>query len=206
VHPTVETPLMSTTRRVAAWAGPFAVLSLVLLIAALAVTGDDIGAVARSPLGVAANAIALLSVGLLLVGLVHLVRASSSLHDQAGGVAALLAGAGTLLLAGGAWSQLVMLPALAVEAPAMANEGHPLVTAGYVGSFLLAGAGWLLVALRVRRDGLVTRGHARLLLAGSLLMIAPLPSRWFLLALAVTLVARRRPAEAAAPQLVPAAR
>jgi hypothetical protein len=206
VHPTVETPLMSTTRRVAAWAGPFAVLSLVLLIAALAVTGDDIGAVARSPLGVAANAIALLSVGLLLVGLVHLVRASSSLHDQAGGVAALLAGAGTLLLAGGAWSQLVMLPALAVEAPAMANAGHPLVTAGYVGSFLLAGAGWLLVALRVRRDGLVTRGHARLLLAGSLLMIAPLPSRWFLLALAVTLVARRRPAEAAAPQLVPAAR
>lgn len=178
----------SLASRSAALAGPAAVLAVVLFFAALAVHGDDAVALTRSALGVASSAVGLLSTGLLLIGLVHLALSSPALREAP--AALVLAGAGTLLLSGGAWAQLVVLPALATEAPVMANEGHSLVTAGYVVSFLVACLGWLLVALRLRREPQLRRGHVRLLLAGALLMIVPLPGRWFLLAIAVTLLAR----------------
>lgn len=198
-----ETPLASATRRGAVLAGPAAVLSLLLLFAALAVSGSEVAELARSPLGALSSGVALLSVGLLLLGLVHLARTVPGLQDRAGRWAVLAAGVGTLLLAGAAWSQLVVLPALAVEAPALANEGTGLVTFGYVVSFLATGLGWLLVALRLRGSELLSSGQVGVMIAGSVLMVAPLPTRWFLLGIAVSLVARTR--AAAVPAAVPAA-
>ncbi|HVM27041.1 MAG TPA: hypothetical protein VM433_05125 [Mycobacteriales bacterium] len=181
-------PLLDRTRPLALLAGPVAVAAAGLFFAALAVHGDDIGAIARGPLGVASNLLALASVLLLLLGLVRLT-ARPALDDGAGAASLLVAGAGTVLLAGAAWAQLVTLPVFAVEAPRVADEGTTLVTAGYVVSFVVAGLGWLLVAFRLRRDPALARGRVRLLLVGAVLMLAPLPTRWFLLAVAVSLLA-----------------
>ena len=187
---TLETPLAQAVRRGAVLTGPAAVLSLLLLLAALAVHGSEVSDLARSPLGALSSAVALVSVGLLLLGLVHLALTAPGLQDRIGMWAVLAAGFGTLLLVGGTWSLLVVLPALAVEAPALAREGTALVSAGYIVSFLATGLGWLLVALRLRGSTVLSSGQSALLLAGSVLMVVPLPSRWFVLALAVTLVAR----------------
>jgi hypothetical protein len=64
-----------------------------------------------------------------------------------------------------------------------------LLTVGYAVSFLLTGVGWLLVGLRLHREPSVARRRVRLLLVGAVLMVAPLPGRWFLVALAVSLLA-----------------
>lgn len=193
--------ILDRARPAARFAGPTAVLALVLFFAALGVHGDDIGAIARGPLGVTSNVLALLSVVLLLAGLVQLAR-RPVLHDATGAV--LLAGAGTVLVAGGAWAQLVLLPVVAVEAPVLADEGSGLLTAGYVVSFLVAALGWLLVALRLRRDPELSRGAVRLLLVGVVLLVSPLPVRWFLLAIAVTVLAAEQPAAARSTAAVPA--
>jgi hypothetical protein len=173
-------------RLLARGAGPAAVAALVLFLAALVVHGDDVGAITRGPLGAVSNVLALASLLLVLCGLVAMVHRHAPLRDGAGSGAALLAGAGTVLVAGGAWAQLVLLPVLAVEAPRVANEGAGLLTAAYVGSFLVAGAGWLLVAVRLGSE--VRRGRRVLLIVGAVLFLAPLPARWFLLAVAVSLL------------------
>ena len=191
--------MITRTRPLALAAGPCAVAGLVLFLLALAVHGDDVAAITRGPLGASGNALALVSLLLLLVGLVRLAD-RRVLRDGGGLLAVLVAGAGTVLVAGGSWAQLVLLPVLAVEAPRVANEGATLLTAGYVGSFLVMGVGWLLVALRLRRDA----GPVALLVVGSVLMLAPLPSRWFVLALAVSLLARREAVPARRSELVPA--
>ena len=193
--------LLDRSRPAVRFAGPTAVLALVLFFAALGVHGDDVGAIARGPLGATSNVLALLSLLLLLAGLVQLAR-RPVLHDATGAV--LLAGAGTVLVAGGAWAQLVLLPVVAVEAPTLADEGSGLLTAGYVVSFLVAALGWLLVALRLRRDPELSRGVVRLLLVGVLLMVTPLPVRWFLLTVAVTLLASEQPTTARSAATVPA--
>lgn len=183
------------TALLAKLAGPAAVAALVLFFTALAVHGDDVGAISRGGLGVTANALALLSLLLLLVGLARLAARPSL---GAGSVPVLLAGAGTVLAAGGAWTQLVLLPVLAVEAPQVADGGAGLLTAGYVVSFLLCGLGWLAVGLRLRGDAELSPGRVRLLLVGAVLLLAPLPTRWFLLAVAVSLLAAE-PARAPQP-------
>lgn len=189
--------VLSRTRPLALAAGPTAVAALALFFVALAVHGDDVGAISRGVLGVTANVLALVSLLLLLVALGRLAL-RHALHER-GLTAVLVAGAGTVLAAGGAWAQLVLLPVLAVEAPDVASGGATLLTAGYVVSFLVLGLGWLLVGLRLRADGTAVG----LLLAGAAFAITPLPTRWFLLAVAVSVLARREeraltPAPAAA--------
>jgi hypothetical protein len=175
--------VLSRTRRLALAAGPTAVAALALFLLALAVHGDDVDAISRGALGVTANVLALVSLLLLLVALGRLAL-RPALHER-GLAAVLLAAAGTVLAAGGAWAQLVLLPVLAVEAPDVASGGARLLTAGYVVSFLVLGLGWLLVGLRLRADGT----GVGLLVAGAALAVAPLPTRWFLLAVAVSVLA-----------------
>jgi hypothetical protein len=177
--------VLSRTRPLALAAGPAAVGALALFFAALAVHGDDVRALSRGALGVGANALALLSLLLLLVGLARLATRPVLHEDGLGAV--LIAATGTVLVAGGAWAQLVLLPVLAVEAPDVAEGGATLLTAGYITSFLVFGVGWLLVGLRLRKDGV----PSGLLMAGAVLAIAPLPTRWFLLAVAVSVLAVR---------------
>lgn len=187
--------ILDAVRPPARAAGPTAVLSAALFFAALAVHGDDVPAIVRGPLGVAANALGLVSLLCLLAGLVRLAARPALASAP---VAVLVAGVGTVLAAGGAWAQLVLLPVLAERAPEIAEQGDGLLTAAYVVSFLSAGVGWLLVGLRLRADDGLSRGAVRLLLAGAVLTLLPLPSRWFLVAVAVSLLA-------AAPVVRPAA-
>ncbi len=71
-------------------------------------------------------------------------------------------------------------------------------------SFSLAGLGWLLVALRLRRDRTLPRRVVTLLLVGAVLFVVPLPGRWVLVAIALSLLARAEPAAApAAARAVP---
>ena len=167
-------PTVAGTRRLALFAGPWAVAALASLFGALALAGGDEVALAKHPLAVLSSGLGLLSLVGLGAGLLRL---------RPTGWSGALAGAGVILAIGAQWSQLVVLPSLAVEEPRLAAGGLPAVQAGFILSFVLLAVGWAAVSRRLnRRRGLV--------LAGALLCIPPLPVRWFLLAIAVSLLVR----------------
>jgi hypothetical protein len=180
-------------RRNAALAvGPFGLTSVALFVIAVAGNAGDDVAMMRSPVMMAASVAGLACLNALSV---------CALLPAEGGRGPLgtLAFVGTVLAAGGEWALLFVTPALAVEAPHLAVEGHPLVLAGYVVSFITMALGWVYVAVQGRRSGWLTRGGAIAYGVGALLLVAPLPSRFAILAVIVSVVEVRR-ARAAVPQ------
>lgn len=166
-------------------AGPLGACSVVLFAVAVATNaGDDLAMIA-SPVMMAAS---VAGIGCLMaLAICALLPAVAD-----GGRIALLAFVGTLLALGGEWTLLFVTPALADEAPTMAVEGHPLVLAGYVISFVAMAVGWLLVAVQGRRSGWLGRGAAVAYAVGALVLVAPLPARFVVLAVVVSAVEARR--------------
>lgn len=164
------------TRGLALLAGPTAVGALLTLVAAIVVAGDDDVALVKHPLAV-------LSSGLGLVSLVGLGAGLLRIPLRARTARLALAAVGVVLAIGAQWSQLVVLPSLAVEEPRLASEGLPAVQAGFILSFVLLAVGWAIVSRQLER-------RRTLVLVGALLCIPPLPARWFVLAIAVTLLVR----------------
>ena len=105
--------LASLLRPVGVVAGPAAVLALVLLVGGLVTAGEE--GLDTSPLATASSA--LLLVALLGLGATA-VSSLARLRDADRGVAgAAIAVVGTVLVAGGGWAALFVLPALAKQAP-----------------------------------------------------------------------------------------
>lgn len=187
-------------------AGPVTVLGLVLLVVTLAVEGFDSDlAIAESPLAVAASVCAMAGLILLTLGLFRFVQTLEPLRDGIGLVGANIALVGTLLGIGGSWSMVFVLPGLAATATGeeIVRSGIPLVQAGYISAFVVLALGWLLVAVSLLRSTAVPRWTAVLLLVGAVLCILPLPSRFFLVAVAVSALEARALAPSAAAATPP---
>ncbi len=178
-------------RAAALFAGPAAVLSTVLIFAAAAAEqGDDVR-MATSGLGVASGVAALATMVCLVFALAGLALRVAALRSGFGIFAWSLAMIGSVLAAGAEWQQAFVQAGIAHAAPAVYHQGLPALQAGYVVSLMVLGVGWLLVAVSLLRAH-ATRVAGWLLIVGGVLCVAPLPNRFVLLAILVSVVAGRR--------------
>lgn len=175
----------------AALAAPVA--AVIAVVVGAPVYADDLSEAATTSRFVVANAITLgvlLLLGLALVGLYMQGERRLGALGHAGFVVAL---AGVVLAAGGAWDSLFAVPWLADEAPAVLDDptGGSLL-AGFVVSYLVLVIGWVLLGSAWLRAGLAPRAAAIVLIAGAVLAILPAPTalRLLPLAIGVALVAR----------------
>jgi hypothetical protein len=173
-------------------AGPAAVLSLVGTIAAIVAAGSDDVAALKSPVMIAAGVAGLVAVILLAFALIELVITLPVFRSGRAMAGISLAVVGTTLMAGGQWSLVFVVPGLADVAPEIASKGLGTVLAGFVVSFVLAGIGWFAVGRTLFSQG-VGRLAPWLICIGGVLCITPLPSRFLLIAIGVSVLMRRLP-------------
>lgn len=193
-----------TLARLVRWSGPVCVAAGVLAVAtlvlfAVVVGSGTISEAAVSPAFYAPTLAALSSTVLLLVGLIGLfVRQAGELRIL-GLVGFVVAVAGTALAAGGQWTYVFVLPYLAAEAPSLADTSSGSVVAGFMLSYVVMAAGWLLFGIASLRTRVFPRWMVVLLIVGAVVAIVPMPSRTLLLGIAVAClgVALIRPARAA---------
>jgi len=184
--------LTSFLRPLALVALPATVLALALEVGA-GVTAR--GAVEASPLAVASTAavlVALLGIG--ATALAALTRLRAAGRSAAGPALAVV---GTVLVAGGEWASLFVLPALSTAAPHLLTSGAlSSVTVGFVASYAVFAVGWIATAVALLRARLVPAWLGVLLAVGGLAGMAPAPepARLLIVSVAVLLVARRLPA------------
>ena len=132
---------------------------------------------------------------LLAVALLGLHRAQETALSRFGHASALLALAGTMLAAGGAWDTFVTVSYLADVAPAVLDRSTDgALLAGFVVSYLAFSVGWACFAVATIRAGVLSRGPSIALLVGAVLAFVPAPTaiRTLVLAVAVALLATRR--------------
>ena len=184
--------LSSLLRSLATAAAPLTVGAFGLVIVAASTAG---AAVESSPFAVASSAvllIALLGVGAAaLLVLERLRRAGRAIAPS------VVAVIGTVLVAGGQWAALFVLPALSRHAPAvLASGAMGSVTVGYVASYAVFALGWVASAVGLLRARVVPVWLGVFLLVGGVASFVPAPEalRLLLVSVAATLVARRVPA------------
>lgn len=172
--------------------GPLTLLSLLLLVVTFVVEGFDSDlAIAKSPYAIAAAVCGMVGLMLLALAMLRFSQEFASLREGVGQAGVWLATIGTFLGIGGAWSMVFVLPGLAHMDGAgaeIAGSGIPLVQAGFIASFITMAIGWLLTGVGLLRSGDVPRWAAVALLVGAIFCIAPLPSRFFVIALVVTAI------------------
>jgi uncharacterized membrane protein (DUF485 family) len=179
----------SLLRSLATAAAPLTVLALGLVVAAAATAG---AAVEASPFAVASSAVllvALLGVGAAAVVVLGRLREA----DRAIAPPA-VAVVGTVLVAGGQWAALFVLPSLSEHAPqVLSSSALESVTVGYVASYAVFALGWIASAIMLLRARLVAGRLGALLLVGAVLSLVPAPEamRLLVVSVAVTLLARR---------------
>lgn len=182
-------------------AGPVTVVALGLVLAAAATAGAE---VESSRLAVASSAlllVALLGIGATAFAALARIRATGR---TAGAPA--LAVVGTVLVAGGAWAALFVLPALAAEAPDVLESGAlGSVMVGYIASYAVFALGWVATGVALIRSRTVPTWLGVLVAVGGALAFVPAPEAFRLLVISVaaSLVARRLTAPA--PERVRAA-
>lgn len=115
----------------------------------------------------------LLGGALLLLGLVGLYTSQSEETGILGLVGFLGAFLGTVLLAGALWFELFITPALAVQAPELAEA--ELGLPGFILVFLFGALGWILFGVATLRGRVYPRLAAVLLIVGGVVAFLPVP-------------------------------
>ena len=165
------------------------------IAAGIPILTADMSEVAGSARWLLATGAALAVLILLAVALLGLHRAQETALSRFGHASALLALAGTMLAAGGAWDTVVTVTYLADVAPAVLDRSTDgALLAGYIASYLAFSIGWACFAVATIRAGVLSRGPAIALLVGAVLAFVPAPTamRTLVLAVAVALLATRR--------------
>lgn len=182
-------------------ARPIAMASGVLVVASIVIEFSTV----RSPedlastAGVVAAVLAMAAVVSLLLGLIALhVRQADRLPGP-GLTGFLVAIVGAVMTAGGVWSSVFVVPGLAEVAPDLLETGIPSVMGGFIFSYALLGFGALMYGIATLRAGVLSRGLSILLIVGGVICLAPLPARYFLIAIAISLIAHRLTPDTTAP-------
>jgi uncharacterized membrane protein (DUF485 family) len=189
----------SLLRSLATAAAPLTLAAVGLVFAAVATAGS---AVESSPFAIASTAvllIALLGIGATAVLVLGGLRAAGRSI-----AATAMAVVGTVLVAGGQWAALFVLPALSAHAPQVMSSGAlDSVTVGYVASYAVFALGWVATAVGLLRARVVPVWLGALLLVGGVASFVPAPEalRLLIVSVAATLVARRITAPARVQEL-----
>jgi len=114
-------------------------------------------------------------------------------EDGRGVPGAAIAVVGTVLVAGGGWAALFVLPALAKEAPEVLDAGLQGVLIGYIASYVVFTVGWVWTGVTLIRAHLVPTWLGVLVAVGGALAFVPAPEAFRLLVISVaaSLLARR---------------
>jgi hypothetical protein len=163
--------LASLLRPLGMVAGPPALLALIVL---------GIGMDTAGPGGLDASPLATASSALLLVALLGLgataVAALARLRAAGRGIAgAAVAVVGTVLVAGGAWAALFVLPALAKAAPGVLENGLESVVVGYIASYVVFTVGWMWTGVTLIRARLVPAWLGVVVAVAGALAFVPAP-------------------------------
>ena len=181
--------LASLVRPLALVAGPAAVLALGSFVAAMLIAGED--GLDSHPLATASSA--LLLVALLGVGAAA-VAALSRLREAGRGVqGSAIAVVGTVLVIGGTWAALFVMPAIAEAAPDVLDGELAGIVVGYIASYLVFAVGWVWTGVTLIRAGLVPTWLGVIVAVGGALAFVPAPETFRLLVIGVaaSLLARR---------------
>ena len=177
---------------------PLTVVSLGLVVVAGSTAAGE--AVAASPFAIASSALLLLALlGIAATGLAALAACRAAGRS---GVAPGLAVVGAVLVAGGGWASLFVLPDLADRAPQLLSSGQLSgVTIGYVASYAIFAIGWLATGIVLARAGVVPVWLGVLLAVGgaAAMVPAPEPLRLLIVSVGVTLASGRLAAPARTP-------
>lgn len=197
--------LIQWSRPIGLLAGPLAIASVALVIASEVSSGGSIEAMEGSFTGLLGGILGLIGAIALLIGLIAVYLHQ---HDRLGSLGLsgfLVALIGAAMSTGGVWSQVFVVPHLIAEAPEVLEQGAGPVLVGYLMSYSLLCVGALLFSVATLRGRAFPRWTSIMGIIGAVLCLAPLPSRYFLFALAVTVWAvHLRPQEAVpAPASVP---
>ncbi|MEJ7771084.1 MAG: hypothetical protein WKF51_04235 [Geodermatophilaceae bacterium] len=171
---------------------PIAILSGPLVIASVAVEFGAVGSpeAAAGPPGIIASVLALAGVFALVVGVIALYAAQSATFGRLGLSGVLLALFGATLTLGGIWSQVFVVPGLHQAAPdVLADGGLTTVLIGFVVSYSLLGLGGLLFGIASLRAAVLPRWTSIVMIVGGVVCFAPLPARYLVLAVAISLAA-----------------
>ena len=128
------------------------------------------------------QALFLLGVTLLLLGLVGLYVRQSQAAGTLGLVGFLVAFAGTVLVAGFLWAGTFVTPALATEVPEFLEAGSP---PGFFPALITCGVGWLLFGIATLRARIYPRWATILLIVGAVIFVVPLPLTGIVLSVSV---------------------
>jgi hypothetical protein len=186
--------LATLLRPLASIAGPAAALALGSFIAAVVVTGED--GLETSPLATASSA--LLLVALLGIGAAGMAALARLREDGRGIGGVAVAVLGSVLVAGGTWAALFVMPAIAAEAPEVLDGELAGVVVGYIASYLVFTVGWVWTGVAVTRARIVPRWVGVLVAVGGVVAFVPSPEpvRVLVIGIAASVLARRLAAPA----------
>jgi hypothetical protein len=168
---------------------PLTVVSFGLVVVAGSTASG--GAVEASPFAIASSALLLLA--LLGIAATGLAAAAACRATGRSGAAPALAVVGAVLVAGGGWASLFVLPDLADRAPHLLSSGQlGGVVVGYVASYAIFAIGWLATGIALARAHVVPTWLGILLAVGGAasMVPAPEPLRLLIVSVGVTLAAR----------------
>jgi len=126
---------------------------------------------------------------LLMVGLLGLAVRYGAVLSGAGRVVLLVLSFATAITVGASSTLALVVPTLAEKTPELVSDPPAAVPPTFIFSGLVMGVCAIVIAVGLRRTGVVPGYLTTLLITGGVVTMVPLPSRFFLLAFAVGLLA-----------------
>jgi len=178
--------MVATAGRAAVAGGVLALASLGTVLVGEGTLGTDFMGTAAAVLAGWAGFVAS---ALLVVGLMGVAVRYGAAVPVAGRWALLVLGFATAMTVGASSTLALVVPTLVDRMPALVAEPPAAVPPTFVLSGLVMGASAIVLAVSMRRADTAQRGLTAVLIAGGVVAMVPLPSRFFLLAIAVGLLA-----------------